>query len=612
MKGHNVRGSERFFQSSPSARSHPRFLSANRFLPPLALEAVVEAIKALMREGLPVELYFANGEGDPYAVELAGKLNGYVIGMDSDFVILNADGYKGYIPLDDLLWDTSTPGGRWEKSSGIKQGIIPPMADLAQISFACSVTSPTVLASHLQLPVSLLPLLGALIGNHDFSPSPQTRFGKRSLFFEKGVFSWQRITRVSTAIRDATPNPQNSNTPGGCDGVVDLTRRVVRALLLEDVSSLAPDEESKIIEHITESIRLYDIPLREDGALRPPGLSCLLGDPGDAYLYGRDIGKIVRQGYLDRYRSGNINPEVLNPLHTGTMWVRPFLEDPQKETAQRTIGRPIREWIYAIIDDGTGLPARLGKEGGGGVSKEKVVAEYIRRGSHFGPEDLRVRNLQELLEEVKIPLKEPVQLAPESTRLRLFLAIIGAETVAEKLGNISPEQILPILAVRWVVSWLYSRTMEVEGSADRFAEKWTKSEVKALLLAFIRPTASRAAPEIQERHIQLTAQVLVSIQTIIFLGQVLLLDFNRSMPLNLVTHLSGRRFHQLLNDGHDEISSSEVLDPLMDVVTAGLNAEAFGDEAFDKPREGGGHGGSRGRGRGGVYRRGMFNAPAGV
>jgi hypothetical protein len=92
------------------------------------------------------------------------------------------------------------------------------------------------------------------------------------------------------------------------------------------------------------------------------------------------------------------------------------------------------------------------------------------------------------------------------------------------------------------VSVLYDRATESEGSKDRFTEKWTRSEVKALLLAFVRPTiplvenegkaTASVAPEIQDRHVQLMAQVLASIEAIVLLAQVLLLDFDRRVPLN--------------------------------------------------------------------------------
>jgi len=669
MKDNIVRRAELFFRTSQPARSHPRFLNENRILPPLVFVASVEALKELVKEGLPIELYFADEEGDPYSVELAGKLNGYVTGTDSDFVVLNAEGYKGYIPLDDFLWDTSALGDlapqpepepvddfqpikrkKGKKHMEVNHGIIPPVEDVSQISLTCTVTSPAVLASHLEVPIPLLPLLGALVGN-DFSASPAGRFGKQSLFFERKVTLSQRITRVSNTVRDAISNTAQNKVKRQeeSDGVIDLIRRVVHTLLLQGVSSLGTSEEAAIIDKIVESALQYALPAREDGVLRSPGPLCLRGNPGDVHLYGRDKGKAVRQLYLDRYHAGTVGAKVLDPLHTGTMWPRPFLENPEKETVHRSIGRPIREWIYAILDDGVGLPVRPDKEEikaengpvkdeeddeeddeelidveeedssdedplaplkgalrrlsgietprsetpPPGVRKRKVVTEYVRRGLRIDLEDLQVGFLPELLEELEIPLEGPIQLAPESTRLRLFLTILDAEEAAGKLRGISPDQIIPALAVRWVVSVLYDRAVESEGSKDRFGEKWARSEVKALLLAFIRPVApaagnggevaSPATPEILDRHVQLMAQVLASLETIILLAQALLLDFDRRVPLNLVGRFSGKRFHQLLTSGHTEVaSSSEVLDPLMDVIGAGLDVEAFTDEAYKK------------------------------
>ena len=675
MRENVVRRSELFFRTSAPARSHRRFLNENRILPPLVGLTTIEALKELAKEGLPIELYFADEEGDPYSVELAGKLNGYVTGTDSDFVILNAEGYKGYIPMDDFLWDTSALGDlapkpepepvddfqpikrkKGKKHFEVSHGIIPPVEDVSKISLTCTVVSPADLSSHLELPTSLLPLLGALVGN-DFSASPSARFGKQSLFFDRKVSLPQRITRVADTLRDATSDPTQNKAkkPEGSDGVIDLIRRVVHTLLLRGASSLTSGEEPAIIDKIVESALQYALPSREGGPLRSPGPSCLLGNPGDVHLYGKEKGKAIRKLYLDGYHAGTISSKMLDPLHTGTMWPRPFLEHPEKETVHRSIGRPIREWVYAILDDGVGLPVRPEKETEikveNGVTKDeedeeedddelidvveesssdedsidqdplaplkgalrrlsgvetpqsetpppedrkrKVVTEYVRRGLRIDLEDLQVGFLPELVEELEIPLEGPIQLAPEPVRLRLFLTIIDAEEAAGKLRGIPPEQIIPALVVRWVVSVLYDRTIESEGGKDRFAEKWTRSEVKALLLAFVRPTApiienegeespQPAAPEILDRHVQLMAQVLASLEAILVLAQVLLLDFDRRIPLNLVTHFSGKRFHQLLNSGNAEISSSEVLDPIMDVVTAGLDADTFTDEAYRK------------------------------
>ena len=671
LRDNVVRRSELFFRTSPPARSHPRFLNENRILPPFVFLTSVETLKALMKEGLPIELYFAEEEGDPYAVELAGKLNGYVTGTDSDFVILNAEGYKGYIPLDDLLWDTSALGDlaphpepeppiddfqpikrkKGKKSLEVNHGIIPPVEDVSQISLSCMVVSPAVLATHLKLPISLLPLLGALVGN-DFSGSPYARSRKQSSFFDRKVSLSQRITLVSDTIRETiSKSTQNKmKKQEGSDEAIDLIRRVVSTLLIRGPSALESGQEPAITEKVVESTLQYAIPTRGIGALRSSGPVCLLGSPEDVQLHGRDKGKVIRKLYLDGYHTGTISSTLLDPLHTGTMWPRPFLEHPEKETVHRSIGRPIREWVYAILDDGVGLPARPDKEeikaenGQEGededdedelidvveevssdegsipkdplaplkgalrrlsgtetprsetppseVRKRKVITEYVRRGLRINLEDLQVGFLPELLEEIEIPLEGPIQLAPESTRLRLFLTIIDAEEAAGKLRDLPSEQIIPALAVRWVVSVLYDRAVELEGNKERFAEKWTRSEVKTLLLAFIRPTAPAMekegeeavppAPEILDRCVQLMAQVFASLGAIILLAQALLLDFDCRLSLNLLTQFSGKRFHQLLTSGDAEESSSEALGPLMDVVEAGLDEEAFADEAYKK------------------------------
>ena len=61
----------------------------NAILPPLCYTTTLTALRAL---GDEVEIHFADEEGDPYMVELAARVGGYVLGQDSDFVVLNAEG----------------------------------------------------------------------------------------------------------------------------------------------------------------------------------------------------------------------------------------------------------------------------------------------------------------------------------------------------------------------------------------------------------------------------------------------------------------------------------------------------------------------------------------
>ena len=93
-----------FFRTSTVSRSTGRFLSEIRMLPPLAYSACIHALETLRSTTDNLELHFADEEGDPYAVELAGRIGAYIVGNDSDFVILNSDGYLGYIPSSEMVW----------------------------------------------------------------------------------------------------------------------------------------------------------------------------------------------------------------------------------------------------------------------------------------------------------------------------------------------------------------------------------------------------------------------------------------------------------------------------------------------------------------------------
>ncbi|PVG02518.1 hypothetical protein CPB86DRAFT_870366 [Serendipita vermifera] len=126
----NVHHSALFFRTSHATRMTPRFLNETRILPPLVYAACTEALLQLSsqshgrlsrKEGSgdastdavegpngTLDVYFADREADPFMVELAGRLGAYITSLDSDFVILNVPGYRGYIPLDEMEWTAST------------------------------------------------------------------------------------------------------------------------------------------------------------------------------------------------------------------------------------------------------------------------------------------------------------------------------------------------------------------------------------------------------------------------------------------------------------------------------------------------------------------------
>lgn len=420
-----------FFRTSSAARSTPRFLRENSLLPPLSFAACVETLRNLAASSTPreedpwLELHFADEEGDPYAVALAARLHAYVVGRDSDFVVLNADGYQGYIPLDEMVWvaesafsetgslsSTTTEGEDDVDANGFKtvrksksrkreqegalagRGLIPPSAtDDTTLSLVCNVYTPAALATKLQIPVSLLPLLGALVGNDFTSASsdtaPAAALRNRNLqymFFERQLTLSQRITRVADTLRELLGPEQKRKRRKQIGSVMELIDAAVHALLLRPPDTMASGEMEAIVERIVEATLQYAIP-RSDDSAAPTDACALHGedacrlvdffsrlerdvatrnerDLGDEepYQAGPNVYAQVRDMYVAAYRRGDLSPRAVDVLNTGTTWVRLALEDPDKESVSRSVTRPIRLWCYALLDAGVGLPAPSEKE----------------------------------------------------------------------------------------------------------------------------------------------------------------------------------------------------------------------------------------------------------
>ncbi|KAG6866433.1 hypothetical protein C0993_007522 [Termitomyces sp. T159_Od127] len=403
----HVQPSLLFFRTSPASRGTARFLNETRIIPPLAYTACISALKNLQNSTDALEVHFADEEGDPYAVELAGKIGAYVVGNDSDFVVLNTEGYLGYIPLEEMMWhapiSVEVPS-REEDDSGFQEvrkpkskrrpvtdakigrGIIPPDGDGLTLSLV--VYKPDSLAAHLNIPVTLLPLLGALVGN-DFSRQPDSdRRTVQSLFFDRQLSLSQRITRVASTIQSilspSTQKRKNSKHPVGT--VMDLIDRAVNQLLTRLNTTPGSGEIDVIVEKIVEATLQYAIPKYDDAnvsahdlqlpqvcALHPRSACPLLpvfsqrievevSDDSDVESEAQQNAVKVRAQYLAAFRDGEFAPKLLDILSSGTYWPRIFLEHPDTETVSRSIGRPIREWIYSILDNAVGLPEMLDEE----------------------------------------------------------------------------------------------------------------------------------------------------------------------------------------------------------------------------------------------------------
>ena len=267
----------------PFSRATPRFLRENSILPPLYYATTLDALRSLNDA---VEIYFADDEGDPFTVELAGRLKGYVTGRDSDFVILNSEGYAGYIPMDQMFWSIESDGtgggnqseddggfvvarkskarGHANETSNSFQGIIPPNTN-GELSLSLVIYTSRALASHLQISLSLLPLLAALIGN-DFTAD---RRPINKLFFDRNMTASQRIARVASVLKSvsaaATGTPAKRKARHQISSVVDFVDLAIESLLIRPISMGSGERESMVEKTVDDALQ-YAIPKHQECA----------------------------------------------------------------------------------------------------------------------------------------------------------------------------------------------------------------------------------------------------------------------------------------------------------------------------------------------------------
>ncbi|KAF9447186.1 PIN domain-like protein [Macrolepiota fuliginosa MF-IS2] len=656
-----------FFRTSATSRSAPRFLHETRILPPLSYTACVHALEELAKNNDKLEIHYADEEGDPYSVELAGRVGGYVLGNDSDFVILNAPGYLGYIPLDDMVWESTAldqsslvdddPGDDFQKVSkpkskkkwegNIGRSIIPP--DGAQdIHLSCTVYHPDILASHLNLPVTLLPLLGALVGNDFTAHSEADRRSIQSLFFERRLSVVQRIeTATSTMRKILSPTLPKKKTKHQVGSVMDLIDRTVNSLLSRLNTPLSSGEVDAVVDKVVTATLQYAITKHEGSAALWPTDICALHDPDlcpilplmsrrvleesegvDGQTHALIQSADIRHRYVQAYRSGYFSPKLMDILSTGTSWPRLFLETPDLETVSRSIARPLRTWVYSILDDSLGLPidesdhnhtdAATEDLTHGEIQIEEVtdgdedelvdvvesdseeervdflaplkgalrrlhssdddatetdaplsvvsqrsnrvgspkVAEYVRRGTRIAAEVLSVTPLDELLSSISCSAAngepdgdETISLVQKSPEERFTVLLRALESDLPIIRRLSPEQLQPVLSVRWIARCLHQRALET-GSRDREKEKWSSHEARCVLAVFaswksnVDAAVGNEYPPIHDRNVQLSAQLLTTLEAVEHLSQSLLLA---SHAPSVSHRFSGRLFHSYLS-----------------------------------------------------------------
>ncbi|KAG8746035.1 hypothetical protein FRC10_006374 [Ceratobasidium sp. 414] len=371
-----IRNANIFFRTSAAARSTPSFLASNKIIPPLLLETSIDALRELQADGARVHIVMADGEADPVCVALAAALgDGLVVAIDSDFTVLNAEGYGGYAPIDEMMWQTSggeeaTPTMAGRDLDGFRavatktrtrrksSGLIPPTlgSDNQELSLALTIYHPHTLASHLQLPPALLPLFSALVGN-DYSNPTHTR-----KFFENRSTVVERIWKVARAVSAASLSgiKKGQEQPQGRgDAVLDVIHTAVTKLLVRP-DLFASSEVDKIVDETVDAALECTIPPFD---VCPPIFlssgACPLHSADEcplALVFGGSSFKL-----LHAYRAGGLSYRLMNAATTGIVLPKVFLEDPDQRSCA-DVAKGIWSWIWAVLAAGNHISLPSGGE----------------------------------------------------------------------------------------------------------------------------------------------------------------------------------------------------------------------------------------------------------
>ena len=671
-----------FFRTSPNSRGTQRFLRESCCInPPQSYTTCVRALQDLARSTNDLEVHFADEEADSYAVELAGRLGGYVLSGDSDFVIFATEDYLGYIPFDELIWNAqdldeiateAEPDDdddfKVVRRSKEKQklsnnrsrtstiGIVPPEVTTG-LTLSAQFYNPFTLASHLNLAVSLLPLLGAFVGNDYSKQFVSSDRNPRIRFFERQSTSAQRINHVATTLRSTLDPSSQKRRQKPVESVMELIERTVRILLDRSISSLGSTEVQQVVDGIVEATLPYTIPKADTptSELWPTEI-CTLHEPDVCPIlpiFSRCIANLsssleqendavaqrdtIRRLYITAYRKGDLSPQVMDVLNTASYWPKLFLESPDTATVSVYIGRRIREWGYSILEDAVGLPDSAEGEGednqNGGLDEDggedemvdvveesdeedlpastpdklrtlcpsdnhspetlvpispssqtsqpappKFVHEYVRRGMRLVPDEVPVPPLASLLDAIPCfdsQSRVPLQLRSDQERMSVLLHALQSDTALVRA--LPCEQLAVALTLRWVLQCAHSRAQESNGSSANEKEKWTRYEARSFLASFSWSKLPDDVKEntmtvpIENRNIQLMAQVLMALESVEHLSQILLLADLVPMPIHL---FSGKRCHAYWT-GVDRFEEDGLHSDLWEACTAGLEDGIF-------------------------------------
>ncbi|BGP18738.1 hypothetical protein JCM10213_009217 [Rhodosporidiobolus nylandii] len=469
-----------YMRSSDTARADAKLRNSAARLPALTHMAVSAELEALH-----VPCHCAEEEADSPTAELAQRKNGFVASNDSDYFIYPAR-CRGYVPL------TSMEYGAYN------QPRVEQVHPAEPPKMRLRVYQHETIAQFFSLPPSFLPILAALIGNDasDYSSDiilPRPR-GARPRF--PGQMEPQELRRIAAAVSLFANYPVSSLAE-----IQDVVFAVLPRLLVGRVPS-----DPNIITNVSLSAFGY--------ALRPleiPSPSYPLHpSPADSPFTATS-----RALYEAAYKSSHLSSFFLHVLKHGTVVIQGGVEMPEYQTPTAVLGRPLRLWVYAVLQDAFGGRLPHGAE----------VVEYVRRQDELHPAHVAVPLLANLVAAAGgdrhlylPPAPSPLLLTPQPSRFALYLLALAYPSMPPlSTSHLSP--FFPLVLALRHIQHFNKRPWSVQ------------EQLSALLVAVLLRLAPTSLPVLAAQNPLVPPRPFIQrsvelVQTLVFvnlLGQALLL-----------------------------------------------------------------------------------------
>jgi hypothetical protein len=357
----NITSTQLFYATSPASRSTQSFsrnsANNNSILPPFCSHVFIQAL-----HDLDIKTHFVPlGEADGVCAVLAERLGSFVMGQDSDFVILMGEGGgRGYVPFDGLSWfegsaeenDNKSPSAGGEefttvsntKIRRLRESPLLPPPDYTNPTLNLTYYPPSALRVRLRIPSTVLPLFASLCGT-DYTPLSAAYH-----FFEPSQNLVSRIEKVARILREQLYSPNVNKVGTAGDHAADLVTRVIKKLLVRPFYT--ESEGAALVDAMVDSTLQYTLPTLGRCCEYTP--FCGVLDEGCQSESVDGVGEGIKR-FSKASERGEFRAARQGYFYPGSIFPYQVLEDPGRGSLKAGGLMGVRKVAWEILDEALGL-----------------------------------------------------------------------------------------------------------------------------------------------------------------------------------------------------------------------------------------------------------------